>query len=314
MSRTDAPPQLERVLAMIPWLATHRGARKDDVAARFGISTTQLESDLGLIMMVGVPPYSPGDYINVSYEDDTVDLWLAPYFTRPLQLSAAEGLALLAGGRALLAVDGSDPDGPLATAVKKLERALGVTEVVVDVTAPPFLDAIRLAAAEGHRVEIDYWSGGRDELSTRGIDPGPPFFAFGEWYTDAYCSFREEPRMFRVDRIRAVRETDVTFEPVPSGPAGHVYHPRPDDPRVTVELPRGASWVAESAPSESVVELDDGRQQVTLVVSEPAWLERILMQVGPAAVVTDPPDWRDLGARSAARVLRRYADAPTTAS
>lgn len=120
--------------------------------------------------------------------------------------------------------------------------------------------------------------------------------------------------MFRVDRIRAVRPTEVTFEPAPSGPAAHVYHPRPDDPRVTVELPRGASWVAESAPSEAVVELADGRQRVTLVVSEPAWLERILMQVGPAAVVTDPPDWHDLGARCAARVLRRYADAPTASS
>jgi proteasome accessory factor C len=309
MTRADAPPQLERVLAMIPWLASNRGARKVDVAARFGISPAQLESDLALIMMVGVPPYSPGDYINVSYEDDTVDLWLAPYFTRPLQLSASEGLALLAGGRALLAVDGSDPAGPLATAVEKLELALGVTEVVVDVTAPPFLDDIRRAATDGQRVEIDYWSGGRDELSTRSIDPGPPFFAFGEWYTDAFCSLRDEARMFRVDRIRAVRDTDVTFAPVTNGPAGHVYHPRPDDPRVTVELPRGASWVAESAPSESVVDLDDGRQRVTIAVSEPAWLERILLQVGPQAVVTDPPDWHDLGARAAARVLARYRDA-----
>ena len=66
MSRTDAPPQLERVLAMIPWLATHRNVAKQEVAERFRVSLDQLEADLGLIMMVGVPPYSPGDYINVS--------------------------------------------------------------------------------------------------------------------------------------------------------------------------------------------------------------------------------------------------------
>ena len=134
MNRTDAPPELPRVLAMIPWLATHRHVPKVEVAERFGITVPQLESDLGLIMMVGVPPYSPGDYITVSYDEDTVDVWLAPYFTRPLQLTAAEGLALLAGGRTLLAVPGSDPDGPLATAIAKLERALGVSEVTVDVT------------------------------------------------------------------------------------------------------------------------------------------------------------------------------------
>ena len=202
MSRTDAPPQLERVLAMIPWLATHRDVPKVEVADRFGISVEQLDADLALIMMVGVPPYSPGDYINVTYDGDTVDLWLAPYFTAPLQLTAAEGLALLAGGRTLLAVPGSDPAGPLATAIGKLEDALGVSEVVVELASPPFLDDVRDAAAEGRRIEVEYWSSGRDALTTRRIDPGPPFFALGEWYTDAYCWLRDGPRMFRIDRIR----------------------------------------------------------------------------------------------------------------
>ena len=47
---------------------------------------------------------------------------LAEYFDRPLRLTPAEGVALLAAGRALLAVPGSDPTGPLATALEKLER------------------------------------------------------------------------------------------------------------------------------------------------------------------------------------------------
>jgi len=309
MSRTDAPPQLERVLAMIPWLATHRDVRKAEIAERFRISVDQLDADLALIMMVGVPPYSPGDYINVTYDGDTVDLWLAPYFTAPLQLTAAEGLALLAGGRTLLAVPGSDPDGPLATAIAKLERALGVSEVVVELASPPYLDAVRDAAADGRRIEIEYWSSGRDALTTRRIDPGPPFFALGEWYTDAYCWLREGPRMFRVDRIRSVTPTDESFEPTRPIAGAAVYHPRPDDPRVTIELPRGASWVTESAPAESVEELADGRQRIVVPVSEPAWLERILLQVGPQAVVVDPPEWRDTGRAAAARVRARYAPA-----
>ena len=307
MSRTDAPPQLERVLAMIPWLATHRDIPKTEIADRFRISVDELEADLALIMMVGVPPYSPGDYINVTYDGDTVDLWLAPYFTAPLQLTAPEGLALLAGGRTLLAVPGSDPEGPLATAISKLERALGVSEVTVELASPPLLDAVRAAAAEGRRIEIEYWSSGRDALTTRRIDPGPPFFALGEWYTDAYCWLREGARMFRIDRMRSVTPTDETFPPARPTAGATVYHPRPEDPRVTLELPRGASWVTESAPAESVEELADGRQRIVVPVSEPAWLERILLRVGPDAVVVDPPEWRDLGRAAAARVRARYA-------
>ena len=308
MSRTDAPPQLERVLAMIPWLATHRDVPKQEVADRFGISRDELEGDLALIMMVGVPPYSPGDYINVAYDGDTVDLWLAPYFTRALQLTAGEGLALLAGGKALLAVDGSDPDGPLATALAKLQEALGVSEVNVELSTPEFLPTVRAAAAAGRRIEITYAAARRDEVSTRRIDPGPPFFALGEWYTDAFCSLRGEPRMFRIDRIRSLTPTDETFPPVRPDPGAAVFHPHDDDPRVTIELPRGASWVAESAPSESVEDLADGRQRVTVAVSDRSWLERILLQVGPEAKIVTPADWQTLGADAAARVRDRYRD------
>jgi proteasome accessory factor C len=305
--RVEAEADLQRVLAMVPWLAAHRGVTKDEVAARFGIPRDQLERDLALVMMVGVPPYSPGDYISVEYDGETIDVWLAPYFTRPLRLTAAEGLALLAAGRALLAVPGSDTRGPLATALDTLEDALGVAEVVVEFGAPDFLHAVQAAAEQGTRLEIEYWSAGRDAVTTRRIDPGPPFFALGEWYTDAYDHLRDEPRMFRVDRIRAARPTDETFTPVPPGRPAAVYNPRPDDTRVTVELPASAAWVAESFPAERVDDLPDGGQRVVLAVSQTAWLERVLLRAGPDARVVDPPELRGLAAAAARRVRSRYS-------
>lgn len=307
--RIEAEADLARVLAMVPWLAAHRGATKADVAARFGISPEQLERDLGLIMMVGVPPYSPGDYISIEYEGDTIDVWLAPYFNRPLRLTAAEGLAILAAGRALLAVPGSDEHGPLATALDKLETALGVSEVVVEFGAPEHLRAVRDAAERGERIEIEYWSAGRDALTTRRIDPGPPFFALGEWYTDAFDHLRDEARMFRIDRIRDVHSTDETFPPVPAGTPAAVYNPRPDDRRVTVELPASAAWVAESFPAESVEDLPGGGQRVVLAVSETAWLERVLLRAGPGASVVGPPESIGIAAAVAERVRARYGDA-----
>ncbi|MGZ4688723.1 MAG: helix-turn-helix transcriptional regulator [Acidimicrobiia bacterium] len=304
--RREAEGDLQRVLAMVPWLGNHRGATKAEIAARFGIPLDQLERDLALIMMVGVPPYSPGDYIDIDYEGDTVDVSFAPYFTRPLRLTAAEGLALLAAGRALLAVPGSDEHGPLATALDKLEAVLGVSEVVVDFAAPDHLGAVRDAAEHGTRIEVEYWSAGRDALTTRRIDPGPPFFALGEWYTDAYDHLRGESRMFRVDRIRSVRATDETFPAVPAGAPNAVYNPRADDQRVTLELPASASWIAEDLPAESVEELPGGGQRVVLAVSETAWLERLLLRAGPEARVVDPPELVDVGPAAARRLLVRY--------
>jgi proteasome accessory factor C len=307
--RPQAEEELTRVLALVPWIIAHPGSTKAEIANRFGISVRQLELDLVLVMMVGVPPYSPGDYIDVDPDADPVEIRLADYFTRPLRLSPAEGLALLAAGRGLLAVPGSDPTGPLATALDKLQAALSGADVAVDVGHPEFLDDVRSAAQEGRRLEIEYFSATEGQLTTRAIDPGPPFFAVGHWYTDAYCHLRRESRMFRLDRIRAVRDTGERFEPSEDqDPARRdVYRPNPDDERVTLVLPPEAAWVAETTPVESIRELPGGGLEVTLPVGSTTWLARLLLQIGAGGRVAEPAERRGLAAGAARRVLDRYA-------
>lgn len=304
-------PRLRRVLALVPWIAEHPGAAVAEIAARFGVSERELEQDLELLPMCGLPPYTPDRLIEVEVVDGHVWIRFAEYFDRPLRLSAEEGLALLAAGRALLAVPGSDEHGALATALEKLARALGVTEgLAVEVGEPPYLDALRRATDVGARVEIDYYSFGRDATTTRQIDPRSVFHAFGHWYAAAYCHEAADERLFRLDRVRAVRPTGTHFEPPAPDDAAHfgraVYHPRADDPRVTLELAPEAAWVVESYPSEEAEERPDGSSRVVLAVSERAWLERLLLQLGPAARVVAPSDLQGVGARAAARLATRY--------
>ncbi len=305
--RPVAGEEIQRILALVPWIVAHPGTPKAEIAERFGVSVETLDEDLDLVLMIGVPPYSPGDYVDVDKDDDGVTIRLADYFERPLRLSPGEGLALLAAGRALLAVQGSDPNGPLATALEKLEGALELPDLVVDVGQPSQLGVVRDAAARHERIEIDYWSAGRNEFTTRRIDPEIVFFATGEWYVGAYCHAAHDERMFRVDRIRAVRGTGESFEPGATGfEAGDVFRPRTDDPRVTLRLQPAAAWVAESYPTESVTERADGTLDVVLAVTEPAWLARLLLRLGADAEVVAPPERRRVARETAERVLQRY--------
>ncbi len=311
--RALAGPEIQRILALVPWIVAHPGSAKTEIAHRFGLTVGQLDDDLALVLMIGVPPYSPGDYLDVE-EDDAghVTIHLADYFQRALRLTPAEGLALLAAGRALLAVPGSDPSGPLATALTKLEDALDLPGLVVHVGEPDQLEAIRTAVAGHARVEIEYWSAGRDEVSTRRIDPEVVFFATGEWYVGAYCHRARDQRMFRVDRIRSVVPTGEAFEPGATEFAtGDVYTPRSDDARVTLELAPSAAWVAESYPTESVTERADGGLEIVLAVSERAWLERLLLRLGPDVRVVAPAELASLAADAAERTLRRYRGVAT---
>jgi proteasome accessory factor C len=131
----------------------------------------------------------------------------------------------------------------------------------------------------------------------------------GEWYLSAYCHRAEAERMFRVDRIRGLRATGEHFDPSPGDDEiTDVFHPRPGDPRVTLELAPSAAWVAEAYPAESTTTQRDGTIEVVLAVSEPAWLDRLLVRLGPEARVVAPESARHAGADAAHRVLARYTE------
>jgi proteasome accessory factor C len=306
--RAVAGAEIQRILALVPWIVAHPGTSKPEIAKRFGLTVDELDDDLALVLMIGVPPYSPGDYLDVEEDDEErITIRLADPFRRPLRLAPAEGLALLAAGRALLAVPGSDPVGPLATALDKLEHALDLPDLVVEVGEPTLLAVVRDAAAKHARIEIDYWSAGRDELTTRIVDPHLVFYATGEWYLGAYCHRARDDRMFRIDRIRSLRETGETFTPGTTEFAtGEVYSPRADDARVTLALTPAAAWVAEAYPTESVTERADGSLEIVLAVSEQVWLERLLLRLGPDAEVIAPDELRSVVGGAAQRILGNY--------
>ena len=257
-ARPESGARLQRVLALVPWIAAHPGVTLDELAARFEIEREELEEDLELLPMCGLPPYTADRLIDLVVADDgAVSVRLAEYFERPLRLTPAEGVALLAAGRALLGVPGSDPEGPLATGLAKLEHALGATgALAIHVAGADHLQQLRDAVEAGRQVEIDYYSSARDEMTTRVVDPVRVFHALGAWYLAGWCHRATGDRLFRIDRVRGVRPTGRSVEPSDDGSrperdADLVYRPAADDPRVTLRLDREAAWVAESIPVES---------------------------------------------------------------
>ena len=70
-----------------------------------------------------------------------------------------------------------------------------------------------------------------------------------------------------------------------------------------------AHWVAEAHPVEAVERLEDGTMRVTLAITATAWLERLLVRLGPDATVesTSGNIAPDLAQVTARRILSRYA-------
>lgn len=312
--RPLAGPRLARVLALVPYVLAHPGTTIDDLAARFRVARREIERDLELLPLCGLPPYTADRLIDVWVTDDgAVDIRLAEYFERPLRLTPAEGVTLLAAARALLGVPGAEADGALARAVAKLEAAVGVAgQVAVDVADAAHVTVLRAAVDRREQLEVDYYSHARDEMTTRTIDPHRVFHALGAWYLAAYCHRAGADRLFRVDRIQAVRRTGRSVDPRPSGPSSDgepsdlVYHPGPDDRRVTLRLRPPVAWMADELLVEERHDEAGGSVRVVLAVSADAFLARLLLRLGTDAEILDPPEVTDLRRATAARILARY--------
>ncbi len=305
----DATERLRRLLAIVGWLANVGEAPMAEISQRFDITPEELSRELELAACCGLPPYSPDALMEIVVTDETVQAFLPDGLSRPRRLTAAEGFALATAARTILAVPGADADGALARALVKLEASLGDRPgLVVDLDAPDLLATVQQVTAQRDRVEIEYHSASSDETTQRVIDPLRVMTLDGHWYLDAYCHRAVGLRRFRVDRIRSVRVLGPQPDDAPAAPAmtAESFIPGPGAATVRLELGPAAAWVADSVPVSDVVAGDDGSSIVTLAVGGTAWLERLLLQVGPDARVVAPAELADVGRQAARRVLARY--------
>ncbi len=304
------------MLVVVPYLIQHPGTTLDEASSLFEIPMPQLRRDLEMLFLAGLPPYGPGDLIDVDIDEDGgVWISMADHFARPLRLTRQEALAVYVRATELAATPGM-PGAPARTgALAKLRAALG-SETLGDAagiagadagSAPPFLDEVRTAAQERQRLLIAYAAASTGERTERRIDPEAVFASSGRWYVAAWDVDLDDERLLRVDRIDEVRATGERFEPRGLQGAGRpLYTPVAQDVRIRVRLRPEARWVAEYYVATDPVEEDDGNLVVTLPTGQVTWAARLLLRLGSGAEVLDPETVRDEVRAQARATLARY--------
>jgi proteasome accessory factor C len=306
----SANERLRRLLVMLPWIMERGEVSVADVAERFAMTEEAVIADLERASMCGLPPFEPGDLIDLFIDDGVVYAGPPKFFTRPLRLTAPEGFALLVAGRASLQLPGADPEGPLARSLDKLAARLGAAGLEVDLPKPALAEELARAVEEHAQLRIRYWSGRSEELSERVMDPLVLFTDRGLWYVLADDHLSGEERYFRIDRIESAERTGATFtgRAVVTASEGGWFTDH-DLPRVTLRLTPAARWVAERYPADSVTPVGDGEVEVVMPVTSEAWLARLLVRAAASVRVVAPPEWEGLGRATAERVLARYRSA-----
>jgi proteasome accessory factor C len=311
---TDALP---RLLAVVPWLLAHPGTPIPQIAAEFGVSAQQMQRDIELIWMCGLPGHTPGDLMDVVWEGDRVTLSNADTIAKPLRLTPQEALALVAALRALSGVPGLVETAAIDRALAKLEAAAGsaVSSERVVAAGHAEIDATVMTAttaalADGRRIHLRYWVPARDEETERDVDPVRLFTGGGATYLSGWCLQVDALRTFRLDRILTASVLDVAAE-VHEGARGaspdpKVFTPDPGDRLVTLEIDPAARWVADYYPCEEVIERGDGGLVVKLRTRDDGWIRRLALGLAGSGRVVDPPELAELVLSSARETLLGY--------
>jgi predicted DNA-binding transcriptional regulator YafY len=161
---------------------------------------------------------------------------------------------------------------------------------------------------------MDYYSFNRDQYSSRTVDPYQIVYRDGFWYLVAFCHFREEIRLFRVDRIQQLEFAPDSFE-------------KPTD--FDLETYLGSAWQMERGPefefsirfygdaaryvqetqfhpSQQIVLSNDNTILFTAHACGIKSVARWAMQFGNEAEVLEPVELRELVINQMQAALEKY--------
>ena len=315
--------RLTRILTMIPYIQQHPGLRVKELASYLGCKPERILADLDAVLLCGVPPYMPNDYIGVVVEGDRIHISFAEHFKRPINLTFEEALSLnLALGRLPLTHRERGAAQQLRKKIldalpsgarrrwQKARKQLQVGSLHRGVQERIAL--LEQAIEERRETHIEYYTASRDEMTDRKMRPYGIIEHNGEWYVVGYCLLRDRELPFRVDRIRRLDLLGRTFEPPASFDLEkygrpQMYFPTTRDLHVKLRIaPELARWITDEHPAGRIRLLPDGGLILYLSVSQPEWIIRWVMAHAGKVELLAPEAIRDKIAAACQKARKHY--------
>jgi proteasome accessory factor C len=322
----DLSESIQRCLSLLPLIRKEGGMTADELARITGLPAERVIRELGdVVLMCGVPPYYPHNYIGLWMEGDRIHARYADQFRRPVRLTIEEALALTLALRAYTRSSAH----PFAEAAKgihakvrsimpatqraeldRLQKHVGVRVQAGAVEKK--IGKLRGAMGRNRVCHIVYYTAGRHDLNERDVWPYGLVEHHGLWYLVAHCEKRGRELPFRVDRIRSIdilgRGYDVPEDfDVAEYRREEMYIPSDEDIVVRVRFDASvARWIKESSPHGTVRPGPRGTVIRTIRTNQPRWVVDWALEYGPHAEIIEPESVRDLMRTVCREILAAY--------
>ncbi|HMS17219.1 MAG TPA: WYL domain-containing protein [Planctomycetota bacterium] len=318
-----------RCLSLIPLIREHQGISLRELSQLARTPEKQIAEELSQVMlMCGVPPYFPHDYIAFALHGDRVSIQFADQFRRPISLNPLEALSLKVACESLSPPGRAAPRA-MAALLRKVESAMSPEQrrqfrnlskrtVLAESEDEASLVASRAALAVSQRrvLRLDYQAAGRVGSRERLVEPYGLLHREGRWYIVGHDRSRGQVVHFREDRVQQIHLTEEVFE-IPSDfrLTEHAVFDGPEDDgdraraRVRFTGP-SARWMREMSPPGQLKEVTFGVVEWQPAIGSSSGLLNFILGFGEEACLEEPADLREQAIRSLRAVIAVHEGSP----
>ena len=191
-------PRLARLIDLVPFITSHQGVSIAELAKKFNVTVAEIEKDLWLLYMCGLPGQTPLELMEFEFEDGYVTVRNAEELRAPRSLTQTE-LATLIIGLEILGERGSAEAKILRDRLASMLR----TEIRYEPSKTErFSPEISSAIVENKVLSLNY--AGKD----REIIPFEIYQDNNESYLRAYCKRAQANRTFKISKIESLSVLD----------------------------------------------------------------------------------------------------------
>ena len=274
-----------RTMDLIPYILENPGVSITKLAKQFSVTEKQIESDLQLVFMCGLPGYTPYELIDLIFEEGIVSIIDPQVLDKPRRFTKSE-LVVIALGLQLLG-ELSSSDSTRLSKIKLLSNKitqLGGSNSVIfapSSSKSPFVEVISKAITNKKSLTIQYQSLVKDEVSIRTIFPHNLYFMNGNLYLSAMDLAAKADRVFKVELIKTCEVgNDVSSE---------IVNENNSTIEVILDVQKTyKNFIERNSSIITAVEEQKNCFRVHLKLSNLEWLKRSILSNSPGIKVISP--------------------------
>ena len=274
-----------RTMDLIPYILENPGVSIIKLAKQFSVTEKQIESDLQLVFMCGLPGYTPYELIDLIFEDGVVSIIDPQVLDKPRRFTKSE-LVVIALGLQLLG-ELSASDSARLSKIKLLSNKiiqLGGSNSIIfapSSSKSPFVEVISKAITNKKCLTMQYQSLVKDEVSIRTIFPHNLYFMNGNLYLSAMDLAAKADRVFKVELIKTCEVgNDISSE---------VVNENNSTLEVVLDVQKTyKNFIERNSSIITAVEEQKNCFRVHLKLSNLEWLKRSILSNSPGIKVISP--------------------------